>query len=379
MSRTQITPNARKLTDALCKRSTAADGPIIWDTECKGFGLRITENGVRSFVIDYRVNGVQRRMTIGRFGDWTPDGARKYARELKVRVDKGEDPYAKAQGQTVQEAWQRYEREVLPGLSASSKTDYTRYAGVLCDRFGKRRLDAVDTEDIKRLRATYTGKPYAANRLVEFCRVFWNTAIAWKWTAGNPAKGIEPHDEHARETYLNAEEARRVIVALEESPHKDAADLLVFLIATGCRPGEARSATWDQFDLDTGVWLKPAATTKQRKAHRVPLNALAMRVLMNRPKRKLVFAYSDGRPIKRGEKLWRTALRKAEIAKDVPIYAARHSFASIAAAQKLTLQEVGALLGHSQVTTTARYSHLFDDVLRRGTNAVGEAMGHAAR
>ncbi len=368
-------PNTRRLTERFALHTKAADGPIIWDVECKGFGLRVMPSGVKSFIIDYRTDGRQRRMTIGRLGDWTVEGARTYARELKVRVDKGEDPYGKAIGHTIADARERYERERLPKLSKGTQTHYKRFALVLVEKFGKRRLDTVVYNDLEKLHRSIES-PYQANRLVEFARVLWNSAIKWQWATHNPTKGIELNQEYSREDqYLTIEELRKVLLALGESPYEDAADLFVFLLATGCRPGEARSATWGQFDMENGVWTKPAASTKQRRIHRVPLNAMALRVIANRPRREdaPVFCYPDGRPIMRGEKVWRGALRKAGVRRLV-VYAARHSFASVGASQGLTLQVVGKLLGHTQMATTQRYAHLFDEILRHGTGAVGDAM-----
>ena len=49
----------------------------------------------------------------------------------------------------------------------------------------------------------------------------------------------------------------------------------------------------------------------------------------------------------------------------------RHSYASILASAGLSLPVIGALLGHTQPGTTARYAHLFDDPLRAATERVG--------
>jgi integrase len=368
-------PNTKRLTERFALHEKASEPTIIWDVDCKGFALRVLPSGVKSFIIDYRVDGRQRRMTIGRLGDWTVDGARSYARELKVRVDKGEDPYGKAVGHTVAGAWERYEQDRLPTLGSGTQKHYRRFAATLVDKFGKRRLDAITFTDMDKLHRSKKDAPYQANRLIEFARVLWNSAIKWQWATHNPTKGIDLNQEYAREDeYFTLAEIRKVLLALGKSAQEDAADLFVFLLATGCRPIEARSATWAQFDLENGIWTKKAASTKQRRIHRVPLNAMALRVLANRPRRDgPVFCYPDGRPIMRGEKVWRAAIREAGIRKRIP-YAARHSFASVAAAQGLTLQVTGALLGHTQIATTQRYAHLFDEVLRRGTAAVGDSM-----
>jgi integrase len=48
---------------------------------------------------------------------------------------------------------------------------------------------------------------------------------------------------------------------------------------TGCRPGEAMVATWEQFGAELGFWIKPGAQTKQRKIHKAPLCPAALELL----------------------------------------------------------------------------------------------------
>jgi len=109
-----------KLTEATARKALppVRGQTMMWDAEVKGFALRITPGGAKSFVLDYRAEGRQRRITIGAWPDWTVAAARQTAKDMKREVDLGSDPMGERQAQreapTVQEMWERYAREHLP-------------------------------------------------------------------------------------------------------------------------------------------------------------------------------------------------------------------------------------------------------------------------
>src|SRR5688572_3595209 len=99
MPRRQDMPH---LTDKIVKdtKSPAKGYRITYDETVKGFGVRVTAAGAIAFVLNYRTKaGRERRFTIGSVPDWTVTAARTYAKALKVRVDRGEDPLADIQAE----------------------------------------------------------------------------------------------------------------------------------------------------------------------------------------------------------------------------------------------------------------------------------------
>src|SRR5687768_7549719 len=115
-----ITHMPIRITDKLVKDlpSPAKGNTITYDTEVKGFGVRVTAAGARSFILNYRANGLERRMTIGSYPDWSVMAAREQAKSLKRDIDLGGDPMGERHedrvAPTVQDLWERYDAEHLP-------------------------------------------------------------------------------------------------------------------------------------------------------------------------------------------------------------------------------------------------------------------------
>ncbi|MEL6687312.1 MAG: Arm DNA-binding domain-containing protein, partial [Pseudomonadota bacterium] len=88
----------RKLTKSMVDSATAKDRDyFLWDIELKGFGLKVSKGGTKSYVLKYRAGSGRRaptrRMTIGRHGSpWTPEQARRTAKSLLGQVALGKDP-----------------------------------------------------------------------------------------------------------------------------------------------------------------------------------------------------------------------------------------------------------------------------------------------
>ncbi|MDQ6870246.1 MAG: site-specific integrase [Pseudomonadota bacterium] len=194
-------------------------------------------------------------------------------------------------------------------------------------------------------------------------------------------KGIDRYHEEPRRRYLSEGELESLLSALDSHGDKQAAAVVKLLILTGARKGEVLGATWEMFDLAAGIWTKPSAHTKQRKIHIVPLSeeavALLEEVRATAGTSNFVFP-GAGRTGYLGDikKPWKEIGRAANIA-SLRIHDIRHSFASSAVSDGESLETIGALLGHSQSSTTSRYSHLMDASQRRAAGKVGKIVAAA--
>lgn len=377
---------ANRLSDQLVRTTQPVPTrqSFLWDDQIAGFGLRITPAGAKSFVVQHRVNGRSRRVTIGSYPDWTVVAAREAAKRLKREMDMGTDPTAQRRAvrsaPRVTDLWERYEREVLPRKAPRSQVDERiMWAKVIEPRLGNRLVQDISHDDIDDLHRWVTVErrtPVRANRTVEVLRRMFNLTIRWQWRTDNPAVGVKRNPEEKRHRYLSPDEIRRLVAALDAHPQKTSAAAIKLLLLTGARRGEVLGATWDMFDLGQGIWTKPSAHTKQRKLHRVPLGTDAVQLLQSLRSQACgdyVFPGSHGAPLRELKRTWSTVCQKAGLA-DCRIHDLRHSFASILVSSGASLPIIGRMLGHTQASTTDRYAHLFDEPLRHAAEHVGSVV-----
>jgi integrase len=152
---------------------------------------------------------------------------------------------------------------------------------------------------------------------------------------------------------------------------------------TGCRPGEAMKASWEEFDKEPGYWIKPSSHVKQRKIHKLPLNPAAIELVDQlRQKRDGNWVFPGDKPGEHLTQLWRVwtfIRRQTGLGKDARLYDLRHTFASVGAGGGLSLPIIGRLLGHTQPRTTQRYAHLATDVLREASEKIGRVITGAGK
>jgi len=324
-----------------------------------------------------KADGRERRFTIGSFPDWGTAAAREEAKRLKRDVDGGGDPVGDIEkgraAPTVADLADRFVKEYLPRKRASTQRSYRQQIAVdIVPALGRMKVATVThaEADVLHRKITARGSPGHANRVAALLSRTFSLAIKWGWRPDNPAKGIERNAEHKRHRYLTGAELARLTTALDELRDQGAANAVRLLLLTGARRGELLAARWVDFDLAGKSWTKPGSTTKQKAVHRVPLSDAACRLLAEMKKQaddsEWLFPARFTPHRLDLDDAW-GVLRKAAGIPDARLHDLRHTYASVLVSSGLSLPIIGALLGHATPTTTARYSHLFDDPLRVAT------------
>ena len=382
-----------RLTDAIVRRLPIPERgkTITVDADVPGFGARVTANGARSYVLRYTTRaGRERVYTIGSADTWRTADARIKARELRREIEDGGDPLGEIQAEreapTIGDLIERFRSEHLPKKRPGTVKDYECLLRVHIEpHFGQHtKVADITFGDIDALhrKISAAGSPYQANRAVTVLSKMFALAVRWGWRESNPVKGIERNTEYHRRRYLSGDELVRLIKALGEYRERQTADAIRLLLLTGARKGEVLGMRWD--DVADGIWSKPPSSTKQKQHHQVPLSAPALQLLSDirkrqHPRTDFVFpSYGRRGHLVELKTSWRQITKAAGI-EGLRVHDLRHSYASQLVSGGASLPLIGALLGHSNPNTTARYAHLFHDPLRAATEKVGAVIAAAGK
>jgi len=378
---------SQKITKRFVESITPVDGKelLLWDSEVKGFGVRVFPTGRRTYFVQYRNQAARtRRQKIGQHGIITADQAREEAKKILGDVCKGDDPSAMRKNRKNMQTFAEFAEEYLEVYAKSAKKEKTYKEevkllnSILLKRFGNYPLDAITTRDFQQIHHEYKDRIYQANRIRSLLHKMYNLAIEWGVVSNNPVSGVKNYKEQMRNRWLNDEEMQRLYKVLDSYHNQNVANIFRLLLLTGARKNEVLQATWDQFDLKKDVWTKPSHNTKQAKMEHLPLSSQTV-ILLGKMKKKAgesPFCFPGkihGQNLKDPKKAWATIRREAGL-EGVRIHDLRHTYASHLVSSGLSLSIVGKLLGHTQASTTQRYAHLADEPLRKATAVFGNKV-----
>ncbi len=365
----------------------------LFDSKLHGF---IAEQRRTTITLYFRFKdqrGRSREIKLGRLGDVTAEQARKRAEQLKAEVSLGGDPVAareklRAVPSVAEFATDRYLPHVRERLRSAHNIDAYLRRRIL-PVLGRKALDEVTVTDVAELRRKLVAEdlaPGTVNRHLATLRAMFNLASKWGLFEGrNPAASPGMLREEHRDRYLSPAETQALVKALDADEDPVAAAALALLIVTGARRSEIILGKWEQVDLERGLLVVPRS--KSGKPRYIPLSPVAVGILRRQDSlRRLLEADrlaalaeaqaagtvvedpvpnpyvfpSHRRPGKSIEGLrgvWARAKTAAGLPADLRIHDLRHSFASALANAGTPLNEIGTVLGHTQLSTTQRYAH----------------------
>jgi len=255
------------------------------DTKVSGLALRVMPTGVKSWTIRYRHRGRLRRMTLGSLDVISLAKAREQARDELHAASKGADPATTKQigraADTIADLAELYIERWAKPRKRSWKADRNLLDHKVLPKWRHRAIVDITRQDVRKLVEDVAegGAPIVANRVAALLSKVFAFALDRDLVTASPAVRIpRPAQEQARDRVLSEDELRALWQAFGALDAPMEAFYKLRLL-TAQRGGEVASMRWADVDLEGGWWTVPATSSKNKLAHRVPLNGSAIAIL----------------------------------------------------------------------------------------------------
>lgn len=277
---------------------------LIWDDHAKGFGLRLTPGG-KTYIIQGRVNGKTRRVSLGRHGIITTEQARKKALQALAALGDGKDPITEkkkhqALSITLREVATAYIAD-RRDLKPASIENINRHLTTTFRSWADKPAASITRDKVAtRFRQKTDESPAQANQAFRVLRALLNyTRATYRpgdrpilpenpvtilsdaklWNTVAPRKRSIPI-EKIGETWNLLQELRESLA--QTTINRTAADCVAFLLLTGTRWSEAATLKWELVDLEEGYFRLP--DPKNRNPVTLPIARPLLFILKARPR-----------------------------------------------------------------------------------------------
>ncbi|MFW6052971.1 MAG: tyrosine-type recombinase/integrase [Desulfosalsimonas sp.] len=276
---------------------------FIWDDELKGFGIRLNPTS-KTYVVQARINGKVRRVTIGRHGVFTVQQARERARDLLRGMAQGVDPSAEKKRQeafsvTLEAVKDSYIKD--RALKKRTEDDITRHVnGSFAEWKDKPVAEITRQKCLSKFREISKRSHAQANQAFRILRSLLNYAKATYRPDDRPILLENPvgvisdaklwHNVQAKSRKIPNNKVGEVFNLLQQERNwpgntKDGrtiAEAVLFMLLTGCRRSEALSLKWEDVDLKDQSWR--IIDPKNRHPVILPMSNLVRDILSERPR-----------------------------------------------------------------------------------------------
>jgi integrase len=376
-----------KLTRAFCERATVKIGTkrtIYWDTGTVGLGLRVTANGHRSFVVQYRAGprgraGIDRRLTIG--SGIALDVARREAKKILGQVAAGADPLKERRAAAAQAAEANanlFESIVDHFIKEYAQPRQRRWDDVErilkrnCKVWLKRPINDITKQDARKLLRGFVadGHPYKAMVTYRWLKKLWRWAYREDLVAQPimEAVGLDI-EKRKRDRVFSDDEIKATWAAASKLEVEEASFVKLLMLLA---PRKTSLACVTRADLNNienpTLWTVPFELTKSRKTsahdriYPIPLPPLCQRLFKSVMKDGELFPSLPVYKTKAGQRVLHgndLKLRLVEFGAppDFHFHAWRHTVATFLKNAGHSRWERALVLNHAESGVTADYSH----------------------
>jgi integrase len=388
-------PTAKLTKSLIDSLSPAPEEVIYWDTETKGFGVRVHPSGRKVFVVQKagRLARRKRKITIGETNLQSLKEAREEATKRILEIRSGSTRKAEVSSTlNVDDLSERFLASIKYKLKARTQRDYAAsIRNYISPLLGNKVVTQLSRSDVNQMiqrvrqrqdRASSNSKLkgglYPALHARSTLSAMLSFAVAEDIVSQNVCLQIRLKQPDGRKRVLTETELRRLGAAVARrrlcGTNETALSIIELLLLTGARKNEICALEWSFLDLDLGIARLPDSKTGPKI---IGLCAAAVAILKRQPREtdsKWVFPATSGSSHFQGaQKIWSRVRQDANI-KDVRIHDLRHTFATWGVDDRVPLYNMKQALGHRHTSTTEQYVHSSNTGLKTAADTVGEKI-----
>ncbi len=382
------------ITADLVKKLKPKDKPYeIWDTELKGFIVRVQPSGVKTDLVEYARH---KRIGVAPANVMSAADARKEAGQKIADHRKGNDPMDAKRAEAAHTLKSFIEQRYTPWAESHLRhwKEALRKLASWYPEFGKKKLPEITAWNVERQRAAWLkagSSPSTTNRKIAYLKAVLNKAVQWGAIESNPMTTVKLSrvDASAKVRYLSEDEDKRLRKTLDAREAKRRRDresfnawrrerdykewpqfgtfvdhlkpITLLALNTGLRRGELFNLKWNDISFVGRILTVVGRTAKSQQTRHIPLNDEAFNTVQlwyeQRKDSEFVFPSRDGGRMDNISRSWERLIKDAKI-EDFRFHDCRHDFASKLVMAGVDLNTVRELLGHSDIKMTLRYAHL---------------------
>jgi integrase len=282
--------------------------PCYHDSNTIGLSLRVTNNSIKSFFVQKRINKRTTKVTLGHYPEMTIQQARVKAIKTLNSISEGVNPNKLIEEEavkntTLSQVFNDYIRSRGTNLKDNTKKGYvSAFNNYLIDWGGKPIAEITRDMVEKKHRKITKQSPTRANTVMRQLRAYFNYAMGeYEDSAGNPIFIHNPvsrlshikawNREKRKQTVIKTYDLKKWYDTVMELPQHQlnnkqpntaevCRDLFLFILFTGLRRREASTLMWGNIDFkDHSLTIED---TKNHETHSLPLTPFLLEVLERR-------------------------------------------------------------------------------------------------
>lgn len=258
-----------------------------------GLYLEVAPSGGKWWRLKYRVNGAEKRISLGTYPAVSLAEARDAAHEYRKLVREGHDPSLERKRSRLtiaklfkEVATEWFEKENKAWTPHYAESTFSRLERFLFSEIGNLPLEKLEPLDILDVckKTAIRSSPYLGHVVLRLCDRIFQYSVLCGYVKFNPCQSLSkalPSYQHKPMSALTEpKDIQRLLKAIYAySGHFKTICALKLMPLLMCRTGELRHAKWKEIDFDEKLWRIPGHRMKMRRDHLIPLSRQSIKIL----------------------------------------------------------------------------------------------------